>query len=98
MKKNILFVLCISLLFASPLMSETTHQLEHLRVQKILVEVVGDERPTKEASILSRLKVKQGDYFSQEDFDEDLKTLARDYDRIEPQIQVIDGSLVLKLR
>lgn len=37
-------------------------------------------------SILNRLRTKQNRVFSQADFDEDLKILAQDYDRVDPQV------------
>lgn len=39
-------------------------------------------------SILNRLRIKQGGVFSQADFDEDLKILAQDYDRVDPQVSL----------
>ncbi|WP_079989342.1 outer membrane protein assembly factor BamA [Candidatus Protochlamydia phocaeensis] len=38
-------------------------------------------------AIATRLGTKQGGFFSQADFDEDLKTLSQDYDRVEPTIE-----------
>ncbi len=37
-------------------------------------------------NILNRLRTKKGGIFSQSDFDEDLKSLANDYDRVEPSV------------
>lgn len=41
-------------------------------------------------SVLSRLRIRQGGIFSQADFDEDLKVLAQDYDRVDPSVQSED--------
>lgn len=41
-------------------------------------------------SILTRLRTKRGGIFSQADFDEDLKTLAQDYARVDPTVDACD--------
>lgn len=47
---------------------------------------------------LSRLKTKIGDPFSQMTFDEDLKTLSDEYDRVEPIVQVNNGEVYLTIK
>jgi outer membrane protein insertion porin family len=47
---------------------------------------------------LSRLKTKVGDPFSQMTFDEDLKTLSNEYDRVEPIVQVNNGEVYLTIK
>src|SRR3990167_10196716 len=49
------------------------------------------------APIISRLKTKEGDDFSQFTFDSDLKTLADDYDRVEPNIQLKNGQVYITI-
>lgn len=49
-------------------------------------------------AILSRLKTKIGDPFSQAIFDLDLKTLANDYDRIEPNIQILNNQTYITIK
>lgn len=48
--------------------------------------------------VLSRLKTKVGDPFSQMTFDSDLKTLSEEYDRVEPNIQVNNGEVYLSIK
>ena len=48
--------------------------------------------------VLSRLKTKVGDPFSQMTFDNDLKTLSNEYDRVEPIIQVNNGEVYITLK
>lgn len=50
-----------------------------------------------EALVISRIKTKQGDIFSQNAFDTDLKGLATEYDRVEPVFEVIDKRLCITL-
>lgn len=48
--------------------------------------------------VLSRLKTIEGRYFSQSDFDQDLKALVRDYDHVEPILRREDNRIYLTLR
>lgn len=48
--------------------------------------------------VLARLKTKTGDPFSQLIFDNDLKTLSQEYDRIEPSVEMTDGHIYITLR
>src|SRR5689334_21600468 len=73
---------------------------EYRKVASIDIVV---ENPTANSSfdpktILSRLDTKTGDPFSQLTFDSDLKTLADDYDRVEPNIAVHNGEVYITLK
>lgn len=48
--------------------------------------------------VLSKLKSKVGNLFSQADFDTDLKTLSAEYDRVEPSIQIHDKKIYITLK
>lgn len=50
------------------------------------------------ASILSRIKTRQGDMFSHVDFDNDLKTLAKEFDRVLPFFETLNGKMYITLR
>lgn len=47
---------------------------------------------------LARLKTQVGDVFSQMTFDEDLKALSNEYDRVEPLIEVRQGEVYLTIK
>lgn len=49
-------------------------------------------------TVLSRLKTKVGDPFSQMTFDSDLKALSNEYDRVEPIIEVHNGEVYLTIK
>ncbi len=49
-------------------------------------------------AVISRLKTKVGDPFSQMTFDGDLKTLSEEYDRVEPNIRVNNGEVYLTIK
>lgn len=48
--------------------------------------------------VISRLKTKVGDPFSQMTFDSDLKALSDEYDRVEPNIEVHNGEVYLTIK
>lgn len=51
-----------------------------------------DARP-----VLTRLKTREGDPFSQLTFDNDLKMLSQDYEKVEPEMKVKDGQLSITI-
>lgn len=83
--------------FASHLYGQSL-QYEDQKIEKIDVLVQGPSEGFDPNIILSRIKTRQGDFFSQADFDNDLKTLAQDYDRIEPIFEMSDGKIYITLK
>lgn len=83
---------CSSTLFGEIL------QYENLMIEKIDVAIQGPCENFDKAVVLSRIKTRQGDMFSQTDFDNDLKTLAQEYDRLEPIFNVVDSKMYITLK
>jgi len=52
---------------------------------------------TQADAVKQRLKVREGALFSQTEFDEDLKMLSQEYERVDPKVSVQDGKLQLTL-
>lgn len=48
--------------------------------------------------IASTLRTKEGDSFSQRTFDQDLKKLTDDYERVDPSVHVKDGEVYIKIK
>lgn len=74
-------------------------QFENLPIDR--VEIVGNvpEGCAFDPKLVqSRMKMGSGELFSQTIFDSDLKTLAAEYDRVEPSFEVINGKIVLTLK
>ncbi len=91
----------LSILFASaasPLVAAELY--DDKRVSQIEVVVDSpDAEPSFDAKpILSRLKTKEGDDFSQLTFDNDLKSLSEEYDRVEPVLRLKDGRVFITIR
>lgn len=75
-------------------------QYENQPIEKVEVEV--EHLPSSanfdRMSVLSRIKTHEGNLFSHTDFDNDLKTLAKDFDQVAPQIESIQGKIYIKLK
>ncbi|MFZ0565801.1 MAG: outer membrane protein assembly factor BamA [Chlamydiales bacterium] len=93
------FLSLLMILLCLPL-TMTGQQYEQLRVAKIEVEV--ENLPSTTAfnvnAVRTRMQTKIGGYFSQNEFDEDLKMLVEEYDRIEPTIKVINNEIHITLQ
>ncbi len=50
------------------------------------------------SAITARIKTREEDFFCQNVFDNDLKILAQDFDRIEPNLDCIDGKVYITLK
>jgi outer membrane protein insertion porin family len=88
----------LALLLVSPL--NAVELYEEKKVSQIQIEV---DSPDPSVSfdpkpILSRLKTKEGDQFSQFTFDSDLKSLSEEYDRVQPSIEVKGEEVTIKIR
>lgn len=93
------YILCLLTLSLSNLCAAVL-QYDSQIVEKINVEVVNQpEGETFDAcSVTSRMTIYEGGLFSQVDFDNDLKTLAQEFDRVDPTITSIDGKLCITLK
>jgi outer membrane protein insertion porin family len=71
-----------------------------MRVAKIDVipENLAPEMAFNPGSVRARMHTKVGNYFSQTEFDNDLKMLAEEYDRVEPRIEVINNEIYITLQ
>jgi outer membrane protein insertion porin family len=96
-------VLCFSMMDQTSLRADTfasTTAYDKLTVGNI--EISAEHLPPNlsfdSKNVLSKLKTKKGDPFSQAIFDEDLKTLSEDYDRVEPVLEVQNQNLYITLK
>ncbi len=73
---------------------------EQLSIAKM--EVIVEDLPAnisfEPKTILNKLKTREKDPFSQTVFDEDLKSLSEEYDRVEPILEVHNGQLYITLK
>src|SRR5437868_1238206 len=94
------YTLLILFLFSTSLQlfsEEKDTSYETMRINKIEVAFGKAEDKEQEEAVLARMKTKAGNLFSQNDFDEDLKVLSQEYDRVEPALDVEDDKLNIHL-
>ena len=90
----------LSILLASataPLMAAELYDDRKVSHIEVIIDSDG-ETYFDPAPILSRLKTQEGDDFSQLTFDNDLKTLADEYDRVEPTLSLQNGKVYIAIR
>ncbi|MBI5274546.1 MAG: outer membrane protein assembly factor BamA [Chlamydiales bacterium] len=105
MKRNLLSIACATALltqpitigFAAPSQLEVFDHKEVASI-KIKLETAKDDQLFDSQYILSSLKTKQGDPFSQITFDQDLKKLSEDYERVDPSLIVDNGQVFITIR
>lgn len=65
---------------------------------KVKMESIGASTHFNPTQILGKINTKIGDPFSQITFDQDLKTLSQEYDRVEPSLEMKNGDIYITLR
>ncbi|MCP5491714.1 MAG: outer membrane protein assembly factor BamA [Chlamydiales bacterium] len=104
MKTNLIYRIAAALLITTittpPLFAvySTTETFENKTVSKITLIMKTPDAPFDATSIKSRMGTKEGDPFDQVTFDNDLKMLSEDYDRIEPNIEVRGGQVSITVK
>lgn len=84
---RILFLLIVCLSIMQSLFAQTQYENQVIEKINIIVHTkTGTVQDTY--SILNRLRTQNGRLFSQADFDDDLKVLSQDYDRVEPSVEM----------
>ncbi len=87
------FFLFINIVLFSSIEAQVL-QYENQKIDKLEVILhTTDGVVLDSQAITSRMTTKANDFFFQSDFDEDLKNLSQDYDRIEPSVVMEDDSL-----
>lgn len=105
MNQKFLLYVAPLLLLTAPLqqayaLSPDVESIENKDVKKISIQMESLSRgesfsPTR---ILNKLHTKEGDPFDQTVFDQDLKTLSMEYDRVEPVVSVHQGQVYITIK
>jgi len=105
MNHKLSLILTPLILFCAPIaplsaVTETSEVYEHKKVAKISVEMETLERgtPFDPERVLKKLRTKAGDPFNQTIFDQDLKSLSEEYDRVEPVIESQGNEIEINLK
>lgn len=98
---SILILFVLSFFTSSAHLSAASMQYDNLLVERVDISIINSSEDTMEAEssiIQTKMKSRPGELFSQTAFDNDLKTLIADYDRIEPALDVCNNKVVIALK
>ena len=98
MIKNKRFLLLILCLFAPFFIHAQQYELMRVAKIDIIPENLSAEMAFNPNNVRARMNTKAGSFFSQLEFDNDLKMLAIEYDQIEPRIEVINSEIYITLQ
>lgn len=75
-------------------------QYENQQIEKIDIEIesISEDAKHSEDLVRSRMNTREGDFFSQAEFDGDLKRLVQEFDRIEPVLDSVNGKMRINLK
>lgn len=72
---------------------------ENLVIEKVNIEIVGtSSTDCSPEAVVSRIHMHEGELFTQNEFDADLKALAAEFDKVEPFIEATDDRLFITLK
>lgn len=89
--------LFLSIVFTSSLFGAELYEDKKVSHIEIVLDCSDPSISFDQKALLARLKTKQGDDFSQVIFDNDLKTLSEQYERVEPIIYMKNGQVVISI-
>lgn len=95
--RHIILLAIICCIPACLLFGQST-QYENQPIEKIEILVLPENAGFDPNAIKTRIKTREGDLFSQLEFDNDLKALAQDFDRIEPSLTSVNGKMTITLQ
>ncbi|MBA3237075.1 MAG: outer membrane protein assembly factor BamA [Parachlamydiaceae bacterium] len=98
MSNRLHFLVALFYISIFGLLSAATPQYENQQVEKVDIIVENSRNSSAISSVKSRITICEGGFFSQADFDNDLKLLARDFDRVEPELRSINGKMHIILK
>lgn len=88
----LLFLLCLGL----PLSAQVYEQMRVAKIE-IIPQNQSADVTFNPSTVRAKLITKIGNYFSQSEFDQDLKMLANEYDQVEPMIKVVNHEINITL-
>jgi outer membrane protein insertion porin family len=93
-----LLLSCLLSSALSPLAGAELYDDKKVSHIEIIVDSSDSSSSIDPKPILSRMKTREGDRFSQLTFDSDLKALAEEYERVEPALKIKDGKVSIEIR
>lgn len=95
-----LLILFLVLLVCPRSLGAAPVQYENQQIEKleIIIETPSDNYGQTIKTVQSHIKTTADGFFSQSEFDTDLKNLIKEFDRVEPSLEIIDCKLHIVLR
>src|SRR5271155_5648400 len=99
-KTLLMIITWLSFVVHSSILYAQATQYENQLIEKIevVVENLPETANFDTNAVLKRIKTKAGEFFSQHEFDNDLKALALEFERVIPEIEIADGKLYITLK
>lgn len=97
MKRHFQLLLAFLFLTFNPTLS-IAYGSDNYFLKDLSIILEGEEKGAPPLSITSKLKSQKGSAFTQEHFDEDLKILSRDFDRVIPSLRFEEQDVYATLR
>jgi outer membrane protein insertion porin family len=66
-------------------------------IESVEISIEGSYSRSVVEALKTRIETKEGGFFSQSDFDNDLKMLSEEYDKIEPELKSLGGKMIVSL-
>jgi outer membrane protein insertion porin family len=100
---NLILNLLLSFLFifaqTLPLVAAPVqYENQQIEILDIIIETPTDRDCQTIKTVKSHIKTAAESFFSQAEFDADLKNLIKDFDRVEPQLMIVNGKLHITLK
>lgn len=97
--KYILHITVTFLMLLSSFLGAESFQYENMVVERIDIQIVNQPGSCADSNaIMARIKTRAGDFFSQSDFDSDLKRLVAEFDRVDPFVEMVNDKLHIILK
>lgn len=92
-------LLLLLLVTSFPLWGQSL-QYENQQIEQIDIQInsAASAGELNEDLVRSRMNTREGDFFSQTEFDNDLKRLVLEFDRIEPTLDSVNGKMIIILK
>ncbi len=95
-------IACALFLLLLPIMNlfGASQQVENQIIESINVKVMNlpDDSNFDVDAVKSRIRTKEGDVFTHSEFDNDLKTLVQEFDRVEPEVTLVNDRVRITLK
>jgi outer membrane protein insertion porin family len=95
---SLTFIYIFACFYTLPIFANSAFENQVIEKIEVVIMNLPETANFDNQSVRARITTKEGNLFSQTDFDADLKTLAQDFDRVDPVLESIDGKMHITLK